>query len=64
MKCPNCGYMHGDIWDENDNYKKVEGENGAFWDVSNSIAMLSPDRYSNAKHEIYGCPDCGILFMY
>lgn len=58
MKCLYCDYVSG--WDFDKN-KNIEGEEGAFYKVSNDVIMK---RYEpNNTCELFGCPNCKKVFM-
>jgi len=64
MKCPNCNYEHGSSWDENDEYVFIDGEKGAFFELSNGImATRKVDWSCPEEVNVHGCPKCGMFFM-
>lgn len=70
MICPYCNYTHGWGWypkDSNpaeDEYKKVEGEKGDFYSLSNNIKMeRGYDSWNSEKASVYVCPSCRKLFI-
>ena len=64
MKCPNCNYSDGYDFEIN---KRIEGEFGEFFELSNGVEMIRDDRGSYIREfertNVYGCPKCKILFM-
>ncbi len=63
MKCPICNYKHGYELSENGGYDMVEGEEGDFYSISNSIEMNREHQGYGDNKTIVGCPKCNILFM-
>jgi hypothetical protein len=60
MQCPNCKYVHGGYWEEEEYYNR-DGEYGEFYQLPIKMEI---DEYScTERKRILGCPKCRILFM-
>lgn len=64
MKCPNCGYIHGYEWVD-DEYVKVDGDEGDFFTISNNIYAQRPTgrHWEHDSRNLFGCPKCNIVFI-
>lgn len=64
MKCPNCGYFDGYDFER---HERIDGEHGEFFELSNGIEMIRDDKGSYHRNferlNVFGCPQCKILFM-
>lgn len=61
MKCPNCGYTHGIVWDDCES-EEIIGKQGDFFTLP--IELVRKECYApDERREVYGCPSCQILFM-
>lgn len=57
MECPHCNYKSG--WDA-ENLKNAKGELGEFYSLP---IKLSRDAFHEFDdHQVYGCPNCMIVF--
>lgn len=61
MKCPHCEYKHGYEWVKEAN-EKIEGDKGDFFSLPIKMEREAPWE-PKEEEQIYGCPNCGILFM-
>lgn len=67
MKCPHCDYIDGSYWDDNDEYKTVDGEYGDFWRLPVKMERQEmADYHSDGRKQIplVACPSCTKTFIH
>ena len=62
MKCPNCEYKYGYVWDEDIlDHKYYDSEKGGFYQLPQHMKKRSKGNIT--RMPVYGCPSCRIVFM-
>ena len=60
MICPNCNYIHGYHWVEEE-FKEIKGEHGDFFSLP--ITLSRESLYSHKEEvQVFSCPSCRIVF--
>ena len=64
MKCPNCEYKYGYVWDADDlDGKEYHGEWGEFYKLPIKLEREYDYNPGMDQRSVYGCPSCRIVFM-
>jgi len=63
MRCPNCNYEHGTVYNKNEKAIDVVGTEGEFWQLE--ILLHRGDGYYTdcQQSQVHGCPNCKIVFL-
>jgi len=59
MKCPHCEYSDG--VDPEQNYKKIDGDSGAFYRLP--VKVEREENYRTEQKTLFACPKCGKTFI-
>jgi len=64
MKCPNCEYKYGHIWDADKlDSEEFRGEYGEFYKLPVKLERDYDYSPGMDQRSVYGCPSCRIVFM-